>query len=159
MATRLRIYVDTSVIGGCLDPEFETWSRALFRDFHRRAFDPLISDVTAAEIEEAPPPVQALFRELIAFGAEILPVTASALILVSVYTRRRILGPRFRNDMLHIAVATVAEADALVSWNFRHIVRLDKIRRFNAINLEHGYRELSIYSPREVTTYGREERS
>jgi hypothetical protein len=41
-----------------------------------------------------------------------------------------------------------------VSWNFRHIVRLDKIRLFNAINVELGYQALSIYSPREVTTHG-----
>ena len=56
--------------------------------------------------------------------------------------------------MLHIALATVANADLLVSWNFRHIVRVDKIRLFNAVNLEQGYQALSIHSPREVTTYG-----
>lgn len=67
------------------------------------------------------------------------------------------LGPRFRNDMLHIALATVAEVDVLVSWNFRHIVRLDKIQQFNGINLELGYKTVAIYSPREVTTYGRED--
>ena len=43
--------------------------------------------------------------------------------------------------------------DAIVSWNFRHIVRLEKIRLFNAVNVELGYRALSILSPREVTTY------
>ena len=55
--------------------------------------------------------------------------------------------------MLHIAVATIAEVDVLVSWNFRHVVRLDKIRLFNAVNLELGYKPLMIYSPREVITY------
>ncbi len=59
--------------------------------------------------------------------------------------------------MLHIALATVAEVDVLVSWNFRHIVRLDKIRLFNAANTELGYKPLAIYSPREVTTYEPEE--
>ncbi len=58
--------------------------------------------------------------------------------------------------MLHIALATVAEVDLLVSWNFKHIVRFDKIRLFNAANLEQGYKPLVIHSPREVTTYGRE---
>jgi hypothetical protein len=67
-----------------------------------------------------------------------------------------VLTPRFRNDMLHIALATVAEADVLVSWNFRHIVRLDKIRLFNGINIELGYKSVAIYSPREVTTYEQE---
>lgn len=65
-------------------------------------------------------------------------------------------SPRFRNDMLYIALATVAEVDVLVSWDFRHIVRLDKIQQFNGVNLELRYKTLSIYSPREVTTYGRE---
>ena len=45
----------------------------------------------------------------------------------------------------------------LVSWNFRHIVRLDKIRLFNAVNIEQGYKPISIYSPREVISYGQEE--
>jgi hypothetical protein len=66
----------------------------------------------------------------------------------------RKFGPRFRNDMLHIAIAAVGEVDALVSWNFRHIVRLEKIRLFNGVNLELGYKLLAIYSPREVTTHG-----
>lgn len=49
--------------------------------------------------------------------------------------RRR---PRYRNDMLHIALATLARVDVLVSWNFRHIVRLDKIQAFNGVNRERG---------------------
>jgi len=55
--------------------------------------------------------------------------------------------------MRHIALATIATADALVSWNFKHIVKLEKIRLFNAVNVESGYRSLNILSPREVTTY------
>jgi hypothetical protein len=61
-----------------------------------------------------------------------------------------------RNDLLHIALATIAGADIVVSWNFRHIVRFDKIRQFNAVNLEAGYKPIAIHSPREVTTYGTE---
>lgn len=73
------------------------------------------------------------------------------------YLERGVLRTRFENDMLHIALATVADVDVLVSWNFRHIVRLEKIRLFNAVNIELGYKALTIYSPREVTTYGREQ--
>ncbi len=50
--------------------------------------------------------------------------------------------------------ATVAEVDLLVTWNFLHIVRFDKIRLFSAVNLELGYRALAIYSPREVSVEG-----
>jgi hypothetical protein len=76
--------------------------------------------------------------------------------LLEEYEAHDVLDSRFRNDMLHIALATVAEVDVLVSWNFQHIVRLDKIQQFNGINLELGYKPLAIYSPREVTTYERE---
>ena len=45
---QLRIYVDTSVIGGCFDAEFVTWSNALMRDFRAKRLVPVLSDVTAA---------------------------------------------------------------------------------------------------------------
>jgi predicted nucleic acid-binding protein len=152
---RLRIYVDTSVIGGCFDPEFNTWSRGLIEDLRAGRFRLVLSDVTATEIERAPIQVRELHAELIPF-AEILPITEDALILLEKYEAHGILDPRFRNDMLHIALATTAEVDVLVSWNFQHIVRLDKIQQFNGINLELGYKLLAIYSPREVATYERE---
>lgn len=152
---KLRIYVDTSVIGGCFDPEFQTWSNGLIEDFRRGTFHLVLSDVTAAETERAPEPVRELHGELLPIG-EILAVTEEVLTVLAAYESHGVLGPRFRNDMLHIAPATVAEVDVLVSWNFRHIVRLDKIQQFNGINLELGYKTLAIYSPREVTTYGRE---
>lgn len=151
-----RIYVDTSVIGGCFDPEFQTWSNGLIEDFRRGNFHLVLSDVTAAEIERAPEPVRELHAELLSIG-EILAVTDEVLAVLAAYENHGVLGSRFRNDMLHIALATVAEIDVLVSWNFRHIVRLDKIQQFNGINLELGYKALAIYSPREVTTHGRED--
>lgn len=30
---KLRVYVDTSVIGGCFDDEFAAWSNGLVQDF------------------------------------------------------------------------------------------------------------------------------
>lgn len=57
---------------------------------------------------------------------------------------------RFHADALHIALATVGQVDLVVSWNFKHIVRFDKIRLFKAVNREMGYKEIEIYSPREV---------
>lgn len=150
---RLRIYVDTSVIGGCFDVEFVTWSDALIRDFRAKRLIPVLSDVTAAEIAAAPAAVRVLHQELLGLSGGVLPVTKAVLALVAAYEARRILPKRFAADLTHIALATIAEVDAIVSWNFKHIVRLEKIRLFNAVNIELGYRALSIVSPREVTTY------
>jgi len=57
---RLRIYVDTSVIGGCFDPEFVTWSKGLIEDFQAGRFRLVLSDITAAGIERAPIQVREL---------------------------------------------------------------------------------------------------
>jgi len=153
---KLRIYVDTSVIGGCFDPEFEFWSNGLMEDFREGRFGLVPSDVIATEVQPAPEAVRRLHTELLSI-AEVLPITEEAIGILARYENHGVLGPRFRNDMLHIALATVAEVDVLVSWNFRHIVRLDRMQQFNGINLELAYRALAIYSPREVTTYGRED--
>jgi hypothetical protein len=152
-----RIYIDTSVIGGCFDPEFAEWSNGLIADFRNGIFQPLLSEVIAAEIEEAPENVQSIYAELFSLNADILSVGEGALELADEYQKRGVLSPNFYDDGLHIALATVAQADLLVSWNFRHIVHFDKIRLFNAVNIEFGYKPLQIFSPREVTTYGSEE--
>jgi predicted nucleic acid-binding protein len=153
----LRVYVDTSALGGCFDREFEPWSKGLLEDFRSGHFRPVLSEVTAAEVIDAPEPVREVYADLLNLGAEVLPVTPEALSVRASYLERGILGTRFENDMLHIALATIAEVDVLVSWNFRHIVRLDKIRLFNEVNIELGHKALTIYSPREVTIHGRDQ--
>ena len=149
----LRIYIDTSVLGGCFDPEFARWSNGLMRDFRAGRLVPVLSDVTAAEVASAPESVRELHQEMLALVGSVLPVTPEVLGLVGKYEAAKVLDARFRADMQHIALATIANVDSLVSWNFKHIVRLEKIRFFNAVNVESGYCELSIRSPREVTTY------
>jgi hypothetical protein len=152
-----RIYVDTSVIGGCFDVEFAEWSNGLVADFRTGIFRSLLSEVIAAEIADAPENVQSVYAELVSLNAEVLAIEENTLELAEQYQTRGILTSNFYDDGLHIALATVAEADLLVSWNFKHIVRFDKIRLFNAVNIEFGYKPLQIFSPREVTTYGQEE--
>jgi hypothetical protein len=152
-----RIYLDTSVLGGCYDAEFAPWSNGLLKDFGLGTFVPVVSDVVATEIKQAPELVREVYAELIASGAEILAVTPEALRLADVYQERKILTPKFYDDGLHIALASLAAVDVLVSWNFKHIVHYDKIRHFNAVNLELGYKPLAIYSPREVTHHGEED--
>ena len=124
----------------------------LIKAFRRGEYIAVLSSVTAAEIEQAPEQVKKVHAELLAAGAELLMVSPEAMDLLGKYGMKKILGARFQNDMLHIALATIADADVLVSWNFRHIVRLDKIRLFNAVNIECGYKPLTICSPREVVS-------
>ena len=145
-----RVYIDTSVLGGCFDPEFARWSNALMADFRSGHLKPVISEIITAEIADAPPEVRELLADLLALAPETLVITPEVLALADAYQAHGILTPKFYADGLHIALATSAEVDLLVSWNFRHIVHYDKIRLFTAVNLERGYKPLAIYSPREV---------
>lgn len=151
-----RIYIDTSVIGGCFDAEFAAWSNGLFKDFRIGTYLPVVSEVVAAEVEDAPEAVRESYSELVTLGAEVLEVDDSVIRLADIYQQRKILTPKFYDDGPHIALATSAEVDLLVSWNFKHIVHYEKIRLFNAVHLELGYKPLQIYSPREVTHHGEE---
>ncbi len=140
------IYVDTSVLRGCFDQDRSSPSGRT----HWSA--------TSARGGSSPAvrPPRGGHAELEAYSAEVLTVSTDALELLAAYEAHSVLGPRYRADMLHIALATVANADLLVSWNFKHIVRFDKIRLFNGASLEQGYKQLAIHSPREVTTDGHE---
>ena len=73
-----RIYVDTSVLGGCFDPEFERWSNMLLEAFRRGDYLAILSSVTAAEVEQAPEQVQAVHAELLDGGAELLAVSTES---------------------------------------------------------------------------------
>ena len=148
-----RVYLDTSVIGGCFDVEFSKWSTALFSDFRDKIYIPVLSELVEAEIQDAPEDIKSKLYELLEMGCEILSVDDESVRLANQYQEKKILTPKFFNDGLHIAIATVNKIDILVSWNFKHIVHFNKIHLFNAANMEMGFKPIDIYSPREVTTY------
>jgi hypothetical protein len=150
-----RVYVDTSVIGGCCDSEFQEWSNGLLDDFEAGRYALLLSSLTDAEIEDAPEEVKDVYHRFRELALEVLDLSDEAMGLADEYLQHGIIPENFLDDARHIAIATVAAADILVSWNFKHIVHYDKIQKFNAVNLEIGYKPISIHSPREVTTHVR----
>ncbi|MFH1825257.1 MAG: type II toxin-antitoxin system VapC family toxin [Candidatus Firestonebacteria bacterium] len=150
---RTRIYVDTSVIGGCCDLEFKEWSEGLLSDFRMGIFSLVLSSLTDAEIKDAPDEVKKIYGEFRDCEHEFLDLNTEVIDLAESYLTHSILTQNYKNDAMHIALASVANIDILVSWNFQHVVNFNKIQQFNAVNLEKGYKIISIYSPREVTTY------
>ena len=151
-----KIYLDTSVIGGCFDKEFSKWSNRLINNFKNDIFIPVLSELTSAEIDNAPEIVREKYYEILNINSNILKITEETLSLAEEYQKRLILTKKYFDDGLHIAIATIYNIDILVSWNFKHIVHFDKIRLFNAVNMESGYKPVEIYSPREVVSYGKD---
>lgn len=147
---RQYVYVDASVIGGCDDVEFAEASRALWRLFIKGTFTQVLSAHTLRELQDAPDNVRGRLLEIPEANQLVLMDTAEADALADAYLAHGILGPGSRSDALHVALATIGRVDVLVSWNFRHIVNLGRIRLFNAVNLEQGYGLIEIRTPREV---------
>jgi predicted nucleic acid-binding protein len=147
-----RIYVDTSVLGGCEDPEFRESSRRLLDAFLHGHAIMVLSDLTLRELARAPDSVREVLAAVSPESIESIEVTTEADVLAQAYLAERIVNVAMAVDALHIALATVARVDVLVSWNFRHIVNLQRIRGFNAVNLKRGYPLLEIRSPLEVLT-------
>ncbi len=130
----LRVYLDTSVIGGAFDAEFAEDTRALLEAIKAGHIIPVVSDVVRTEVALAPDGVKSLLAEIEAQGAEVLTLSLEADQLTTAYLEAGVVPPRFRDDATHIALATVAKVDVLVSWNFKHIVKLPRILGFNGVN-------------------------
>jgi len=82
---RLKIYIDTSVIGGCFDEKFEKWSNGLILDFQNNIFKPVLSELIAAEIENAPMNVQEKYYEILKIDSDMLLITDEAINLAEIY--------------------------------------------------------------------------
>lgn len=146
----LRVYLDTSVFGGCFDALFAKDSLRLVDAVQHGRLRALISEVVATELAAAPEAVQNVLVRMGDENVQYVPLSSHVRTLQQAYLAEGILSPPSADDALHVAAATVAGADAIVSWNFKHIVRLDKIKAYNRVNVAAGYDDLTILSPKEV---------
>lgn len=104
-------------------------------------------------MENAPENIRNLVKSIKAEHTEFLEMTTSAVDLATEYIAEKVVGQSSYADCLHIALATTNRADYLISWNFKHIVNVQKIRGYNAINIKKGYQLLEIRSPRDFVYY------
>jgi len=148
-----RIYLDTSVFGGYFDPEFELWTKILFDKVRKGEYRIIYSRLTDIELEPAPEKIRNLAQNLPKECLEFVDISDSTTILAEEYLNQNVVGKTSRADCLHIAIATVCNADILVSWNFKHIVNVNRIRGYNAVNYKLGYKILEIRTPREILEY------
>jgi len=115
----------------------------------------VVSDLTLRELEEAPEAVRKVLSGVPEVFVEYVFLTDEVVALANAYIAHGAVTDKHIIDCQHIAMATIGRVDVLVSWNFKHIVNLDRIRKFNAVSLLQGYPPLEIRSPQEVL-YGKE---
>ena len=148
-----RIYIDTSVFGGYFDEEFMEHTIPLFDRIYSGDYVILYSTVTQEELENAPKKIRDLVKKIKVEQTEFIETTDEAIDLASEYITEKVVGKTSFADCLHIALATINRADFLISWNFKHIVNIERIRGYNSINIKNGYKQLEIRSPREFSKY------
>jgi len=151
-AKAIRVYADTSVFGGVFDEEFSPASRAFFEQVRRGRFVLVTSALVWAEVEPAPAEVREFF-DAVRQQAEIVEPGAAAVRLRDAYLASSIVSAQYRDDALHVALATTARCPIIVSWNFSHIVHFEKIPLYNAVDRAEGFDAIAIHSPREVIAY------
>ena len=144
------LYLDTSVFGGYFESEFEEWTVPLFGQLEQGKHRLLFSDIIDRELIDAPPRVRALAAKTVARRTTMLIADQASIDLANLYLREKVVGKSSFADCMHIALATLHGADVLVSWNFKHIVNVERILGYNAINARLGHRTLDIRSPREI---------
>lgn len=146
----MKLYLDTSVFGGYFESEFKIWTEKLFEQIIDGDFTAVISDITLLELEEAPKYIRDLAGKIISENAEFVSANLTDKNLSDIYIKEKIVSSKYRSDAFHIAIATTNKVDILTSWNFKHIVNINKIRQYNSVNLKYGFTMIEIRSPRDI---------
>ncbi len=151
------VYVETSVWGMTLDSQpraLRDPTKQFLRQCASGLFAPCISTVVLEEIGLAPAPAAArMVREINKLAPATLQLSDKSEDLAEAYLRSGIIPAKKRDDARHVAIATVAGLELVVSWNHRHLANQRKWTLFNAVNRLAGYEQaLMILTPFEVMT-------
>jgi hypothetical protein len=149
-----RIYIDTSVVGGYFDDEFKEATVKLFERLDNNEIVFVISDLLDLELINAPLHVREHLLNYSPDKFQRVELTEDAIKLADTYIEERVVGKTSMEDCRHIALATINKVDVLASWNFKHIVNLDRIKGYNSVNLRFGYSMIEIRSPKDLVNYG-----
>lgn len=149
---RLIVYLDTSVISAYFDERAPDRCNLTRRFWAERLpeFSPLISDLVLAEIRETRDEQRRKEMLRLAEPMAVAPRTEDAAKLAAEYVRRGVVSPADFNDALHLALATTNGIGFLLSWNFRHMVKLSTRREVNLLNSLLHYGPLEILAPPEL---------
>lgn len=140
-------------MGGYFDSEFEIWTKILFNKIAEGEYRVVYSKLVDIELSNAPEKVKKLVKNLSIDQLELVQISNEAILLADQYLKENVVGKTSRSDCLHIALATLNNVDILASWNFKHIVNVNRIRGYNSVNYKFGHKILEIRTPREILEY------
>ena len=131
--------MDTSVFGGCFDEEFAKDSLRLIEEIKAGKFRLVMSESILSELGGAPEQVREVWKGIPEEFVETVGFNDEAGALAKAYLDAKVIGPASIKDAEHIAISTIAHADMIISWNFKHIVHFEKIAGYLSVNIRMGY--------------------
>ena len=150
----MKFYVDTSIFGGVFDEKFKEDTIAFFKYIEASNAAIIYSNITIKELGKAPKQVKELVQaleETEAINISRINMNNEAEVLAKNYIEEGALTKKCEEDARHIALASIyGGINALVSWNFKHMVNFIRIQQYNYINLKLGYKNIDIRSPKEI---------
>ena len=152
---KLKLYIETSAWNFVFAedaPEKMALTKDFFKGLGQGMYEIYASDIVLLEIGKAPDSIRKKLKGLIdQYKPIMLESSAESETLAELYLKRGAVPPKKLEDALHVAIAAVAEMDALVTWNYKHLANLKRSEFFYGINLEQGYhKKLEIVTPMEV---------
>ena len=148
---RPRIYLDTSTISHLhqLDaPDKMNETLALWDDIKKGKYDVYLSDVGITEIlDNKSPKREILVNHLEDISYTLLSVTDEVYAYADKLIELDILTQKSFDDCLHIGCAIVHRCNIILSWNFKHMVRVKTVNGVRSINAMLGYHGIDIYPP------------
>ena len=145
-----RVYVDNSVISGMFDdhlPERVKQTALFWQAVIDGKIRVIASDVLDEESDKAPQHVREFFDDLPESQIEHIALTDESNALATLYIGAKVVTAKHMTDCRHVAIATIARADAVVSWNCDELVNSNKIPKYNEVNAKHGYPKIEILTP------------
>ncbi len=136
------------------DDEFKEATIKLFERLDNNEIIFVVSDLLDLELINAPQQVREHLLKYSVNKFQRVELTEEAIKLADTYIDEKVVGKTSLEDCRHIALATIHKVDVLASWNFKHIVNLDRIKGYNSVNLRLGYSMIEIRSPKDLVNYG-----
>jgi predicted nucleic acid-binding protein len=146
----IKVYLDTSVISALYDkrtPERQSLTEQMWKSL--RDYDVYISEIVLDEINAASDELKETLLSAVE-GFTVLKLTDEIEELAAEYVKQGIIPGKYFDDALHVAIASVNSINYLLSWNYKHLVKVRTRRLVALINSVKEYQHVEIITPPEL---------
>ena len=145
MKKPIRVYLDSSVIGGAFNTRIAKETKPFWDAFQRGEFIVIVSDILEDELVNAPQRARDFYTNLPKSQVERIVSTQKSDDLAKQYIADGVVSNESLADCKHVALATIAKASVIVSWNLTHMVK--RSDEYKKVNAKLGLPQISIKTP------------